>query len=219
MERNYLKFLMAMVVILFATNEGFSQETQAPTKPTFKKHEFNLSLGAFPTVGLWNFYPNILGISEISKIIGYHKQVNFDNGDSINSVLFGAFNFRYLYNISNKTSVGFNVSYSKRNATVLDDGYHIRFYDNYFIFSACIRWKYLQKKNISLYYAISPGFTIGYSNRYAIDYYYGHQDWSRSWFFPSIHITCIGIQLFQKMPIVFELGFGHQGLLKFGLNF
>jgi len=209
MKKYYFKLLMAIAILLFATNEGFSQETQTPKTPKLKKHEFNVSVGIFPiplnpiNLVYENFYFS-------GYYFGFYNKPEYTSY----SIPF-SFNFSYYYNFSSKYSLGINGVYSlKKTESLLSTKYGI----NIHVYSLFIsnKFTYINKDNLSLYSSVGIG--INYTNRLGKRESFsftGHTNY----IFPDIHICLLGLNFAKSKVLNMEIGYGAQGIFKVGVNF
>lgn len=207
MEKHYLKLLMAMVMILFATNKGFSQENQAPTKPTFKKHEFNVSVGILNTI-------------EVHPLLTFSDRIPLFSYKSKSDLLFfkiGSFNFEYNLNLSKIYSIGVSLSYTYSRNNEIDYLWDMTpfYYDIHSHFLSIIvnnKFNYIRKKNYNIY----TGFGIGITQIFR-----EHNEYYNplSGYYIDFNLCLFGILLKNKIPLFFEIGLGPQGIFKVGYKF
>ncbi|PKP24694.1 MAG: hypothetical protein CVU06_04735 [Bacteroidetes bacterium HGW-Bacteroidetes-22] len=206
MEKYYLKQLMAIVLFLFATNEGFSQETQNPTTPKFKKHEFNVSVGVFNTI-----QSNPITLSRTIPLFSYRSN---------SGLLFfkiGSFNLEYNLNLSKIYSIGGSISYTysrKNNKRYLWDGTPI-YYDahsHFLSFFINNKFNYIRNKNFNIYSGFGIGLTqmLKESNQFSA---------SSNAFHFDFQLCFVGIAFTNKIPLLLEFGLGPQGIFKIGFKF
>lgn len=199
MEKHYLKLLMAIVILLFATNKGFSQENQTPTTPKLKKHSFQASFGAFPIVGITTFFLAI----EPNPSPSYY--VRNSNGYGL---LFGSLNLEYNYQFASKFSTGYAMSYSMIKTRISSN---TRYY-NVFCNQLFLKYQYYRSTYISFYSTLYFGLALGLAVEYpGVDFF------TSKLLNINSHVCFIGAKF--KNNLLVEFGLGNQGILKIGYKF
>jgi len=207
-KSNFIK-LFSIVLLLFITISVFAQDNQTNPKPQFKKHEFNVSIGVFP-IPLNPF--NL--IYENFYFSGYY--FGFYNKPEYTSYLIPfSFNFSYYYNFSSKYSLGISGVYSlKKIEDLLSTQYGV----NIHVYSLFItnKFTYINKKNISLYSSVGVG--INYTNELGRRESFSFNG-GTNYIFPDIQLCLLGLNFAKSKLFNIEVGYGPQGIFKFGVNF
>lgn len=210
MKQHHFKNLIMIVLIFCLTIGVFAQENQSSQLPKMKKHEFNVSVGVFTTLGtippIWldDYYPLF---SYYSRDKNTHK--------------IGTVNFEYLNSIKSFYSLGFSISYNYERTINQYDYLNRPYSFDYHILSFFIsnRIYYIHRSNYSIYSSIYLGWTFYLNGSIASSYEYIDLSDFRNFNYPDIHLCLFGLSLNRKIPLNFEIGFGTQGIIKFGLKF
>ncbi len=204
------KLALCFLFLLILSSLTAQEETQLTSKDYFK-HEIGISVGAFPTIGIFYKYVPFLGPVYL-EILGHHYYQDNGDGEYFDVYLIGTFSLEYKYNFTSRHALGFTASWACRKIT---DSNWLRtdtFIDNYLVTQVGYRFTYKRFKKLSLYSAFYAGATFYYKDIYMTT---GIKK-SNFWAMPSAHLTLLGISVGNKNAGNFEIGFGTQGMIKAG---
>jgi hypothetical protein len=209
MKKSNFIILLSIFLLFCSTISVFAQENQTNPKPQFKKHEFNVSVGVFPIP----LNPYNLFFEDFYFSGYYFGLVNKPETDSY-SIPF-SFNFRYYYNFSSTYSLGVSGVYSlKKIKDLLSTEYGV----NIHVYSLFItnKFTYINNKNISLYSSVGIG--INYTNELGSRESFSFNG-GTNYIFPDIQLCLLGLNFAKSKLFNIEIGYGPQGIFKFGVNF
>lgn len=184
----------------------------------YPKHELNISYGVFPIIGFANFGEYRV-FREFDDLCPFFER---------QPVLSGSVNLQYHYYFNKHNALDIDVSwamYKHHKMIAVENRYKYGSEHLHFI-SAQIGYSihYLHKEKVTLYSSVYLGGTIYYIGT-LWDYY----DIQTGEFIgatspvmtlkPALHINFIGIRVGKHNAADFELGFGTQGVLKFGYSY
>ncbi len=206
MKQHYLRNLITIVLLLFMTISVFAQEPQTPTKPQFKKHEFNVSVGVFNTIGM----NPLLNQGNPIPLFSY------SNNSDLLFFKIGSLNVEYNFNLTKFYSIGTSLSYTytrERDITYQNgDGFFYHINSHFISIFINNKFNYITKKNYNLYSAFGIGLTQAIREPNATFT-------PKNVLYFNFQLCLIGISLTNKYPLFFELGIGPQGIFKFGYKF
>lgn len=218
---NIKKIISAALIMLTLSGVAPAQTDsvtyKGPKTSDYPRHELGVSYGLFP----------IIGVVPYGKYEKYKDLHPFIQGDIIWSGSANVY-YRCWFNRHNSLSLDFSwamYKHQSRLATDINgnDFYHsptdIRYYRNTYVHYFSVQFgynvHYYTTEKVTLYSSLFVGFTT---------YYYGdlypvedkHSGYS---FAPSLHVNFLGLSVGKNNAATFELGYGTQGVLKFGYNY
>lgn len=209
MKQRILSKIMMIVIFIFSTISIFAQENQTTPKPTFKRHEFNVSVGVFPIpLNPYNLvFEDFYFSGYFFGLVNKHEYTSYSIPFSLNC--------SYHYKLSPKYSLGINAVYSlKKTRDVLSTIYGT----NIHVFSLFVsnKFTYFNNEKASLYSTVAVGFN--YTNELGFRESFSFKR-GTNYFFPDIHICLLGLSLGKSKILNMEIGYGSQGIFKVGVNF
>jgi hypothetical protein len=206
MKKRNLSKIVLIVLFIFSTISVFAQENQTTPKPTFKRHEFNVSVGVFNTIGM-------------NPLLNQGKPIplfSYSNNSDLLFYKIGSFNVEYNLNLLKFYSIGGSLSYTytRERDVTYQNGHAIFFHINSHFISIFInnKFNYVNKKSYKMY----SGFGIGLTKAIREP---NVTFTPKNIFYFNFQLCLIGISLTNKYPLFFELGIGPQGIFKVGVNF
>jgi hypothetical protein len=178
----------------------------------YKKNEFELNY-AFLTD---EFVLNVF--SEAIIHLGKHTNSNYVYRDS--QISLGAIYFTYRYNLMPSMSIGLTSGLDLTDGYITDyNGRRIGTTKKVFLTCAAeCKYKYLEKKIITLYGYLGIGYSILLDRNYftTVDPGLPFGDKIQNHF--NMHITPIGMRLGKKFGGFLEIGLGYKGLINAGVS-
>lgn len=184
----------------------------------YPKKELSISYGVFPIIGVFNFgeYRVFREFDDLCPFL--EKQ----------PILSGSVNLQYHHYLNKYNVLNIDVSwamYKHHNMIAVENSYK---YGNQYLhfISAQIGYSiyYFHKGKVTLYSSVYLGGTL-----YYIGTLWDHYDTHYAEYLmgtspvmtlkPALHINWVGIRIGEHNAATFELGFGTQGVLKFGYSY
>lgn len=165
------------------------------------KHEIQLGAGIWSTTEIVDIFGNVLA----TGLTGGAYQ-------SKDATYSGAFHLGYKYSIAPKIAIGGIFVYENSSSDAyIDNASAGQFKNNYYTLAAEMDYKYIKKKNLSLYGVLGAGATL-----YGQKYEESNKNVSENTVNFNFQISPLCIKLGNKVGGFAELGFGYKGILSVG---
>jgi hypothetical protein len=215
---NIRKSILAALILL-ALNGAVSAQTDStpykgPKTSEYPRHELGVSYGLFPIIGIAPF-------GRYRTFTEFNDLCPFYEGQPVWS---GSVNLQYHYHFNKHNALDLDVSwamYKHQKMVAVENKYRYGSpYLNFLSVMLGYSVHYYTTEKVSLYSSVYAGGTI-----YCIGTLwtnYGNYEGGESPVMTlkgALHVNIMGIRVGKNNAATFELGFGTQGVLKFGYSY